>query len=97
MKKFVSLLFLIYFLPLSSAIAVERKGSLDWHLTTPQEVSERANQGSKSFSSPMSDAMQNPFVSGYGDMIRGASGGTYDAVEMRKQQIDYASQQNEDY
>ena len=64
-------------------------------LSDPSAVANKANQ--KSSINP--DGAMDPFVSGalsgYYNMMQGATGNAYNAQEVQKQQADYAKQQME--
>lgn len=60
----------------------------------PSDVAKQANQVQSFYASPFSQAMQDPFVNsmmnGYYSGIQGSTGASYSAIEMQKQQAEYA-------
>jgi len=99
MKNFVLILFvLMIFSPICRGddlkITQTRGGSLNLNLTTPGGVAQKANKDS-AFGSE-GDSLRNPMLdattSGFANMIQGFTGGSYNALEQQKQQMDYAKQ-----
>lgn len=103
MKYVNSVLILSVFLGFSSingCYSLESRNTLGGriNLAGPNSVAEKANQNASSLSSPYSDMLQNPLVNStlnsFGTMMQGATGGSYNAGEQAKQQLDYAKQQS---
>lgn len=67
------------------------------NLSGANDVAAKANKSSPGISSPfggiLEDPMMNSALNGMGNMLQGATGGSYSATEQCKQQLDYAKQQ----
>ena len=67
------------------------------NLSGADDVAAKANKSSSGISSPfggmLQDPMMNSVVNGMGNMLQGATGGSYSATEQAKQQLEYAKQQ----
>lgn len=65
----------------------------------PADVAKHANQVQSFYASPFSQAMQDPFVNsmmnGYYSGMQGSTGASYSAIEMQKQQADYAKESSQ--
>lgn len=67
------------------------------NLSGANDVAAKANKSSSGISSPYSQFLQDPMmnsaINGMGNMLQGATGGSYSATEQAKQQLEYAKQQ----
>lgn len=67
------------------------------NLSGASDVAAKANKSSSGMSSPYSEFLQDPMmnsaINGMGNMLQGATGGSYSATEQAKQQLEYAKQQ----
>lgn len=67
------------------------------NLSGADDVAAKANKSSPGISSPfggiLQDPMMNSTLNGMGNMLQGATGGSYSATEQSKQQLEYAKQQ----
>lgn len=62
--------------------------------STPESVAERANRDYASGSAGLiQDPLMNSALGGYYNMMQGATGNSYNAQEMQRQQADYVKQQ----
>ena len=66
-------------------------------LTGPSDISKKANESptasvSSPYSEVASDPLVNSIINGYGYMMQGATGGTFNTQEQTKQHLDYTRQ-----